>query len=73
MNFGLTNSLSMFQMMMNGIFQELIDEGVVVVYMDNILTFGSQTKEQHHVIVVQVLDILHKHWLYFKAKKCTFR
>jgi len=73
MFFGLTNSLVMFQMMMNDIFQELIDEGVVVVYMDNILIFGSQTKEQHHTIVVWVLDILHKHWLYLKAKKCTFR
>jgi len=40
--------------------------------MDNILIFGSQTKEQHHTIVVQVLDILHKHQLYLKAEKCMF-
>jgi len=30
------------------------------------------TKEQHHEIVVQVLDILHKHHLYLKVEKCTF-
>ena len=63
----------MFQMMMSNIFQELINEGVVVIYMDNILIFGGQTKEEHHAIVVQVLDILHKHRHYLKAEKCTFR
>src|SRR5882672_9211130 len=39
--------------------------------MDDILIFGSQTKEEHHAIIVQVLDILHKHRLYLKAEKCT--
>jgi len=72
MFFGLTNSLATFQMMMNNIFRELIDEGVVVIYMDDILIFGGQTKEEHHTIVVQVLDILRRHNLYLKAKKCTF-
>ena len=41
--------------------------------MDDILIFSGQTKEPHHTIVVQVLDILHKHQLYLKAKKYTFR
>src|SRR5467141_1985807 len=72
MFFSLTNSLVIFQTMMNDIFQELIDEGVVVIYMDNILIFGGQTKEEHHAIVVWVLDILFKQQLYLKAKKCTF-
>ena len=40
--------------------------------MDVILIFGSQTKEQHHTIIVWVLDILCRHWLYLKAEKCTF-
>ena len=40
--------------------------------MDDILIFGGQTKEQHHAIVVWVLDIIRKHQLYLKAKKCTF-
>src|SRR5882724_3467000 len=72
MFFGLMNSPATFQMMMNDLFKELIDEGVVTIYMDDIHIFGSQTKEQHHGIVVQVLDILHKHHLYLKAEKCTF-
>ena len=39
MFFGLTNSLAAFQMMMDRIFEDLISEGVVVVYLDNILIF----------------------------------
>ena len=72
MLFSLTNSPATFQMMMNDLFKELIDEGVVTIYMVNILIFGGWTKEQHHGIVVQVLDILHKHCIYLKAEKCTF-
>src|SRR5467141_3415344 len=72
MFFGLTNSPATFQTMMNDIFRELIDEGVVVIYMDDILIFGGQTKEEHHAIVVRVLDILRRHRLYLKAEKCTF-
>jgi len=59
MFFGLTNGPTTFQMMMNDLFKELINEGVVTIYMDDILIFGGQTKEQHHRIVVQVLNILH--------------
>src|SRR5882724_1166820 len=72
MLFGLINSPITFQMMMNDIFKELINEGVVTIYMDYILICGSQTKEQYHEIVVQVLNILHKHHLYLKVEKCTF-
>ena len=70
---GLTNSPATFQMMMNDIFRELINKGVVVIYMDDILIFSGQMKEEHHTIMIWVLDILHRHRLYLKAKKCTFR
>ena len=66
------NSPVTFQTMMNDIFKELIDKGVVTIYMDKILIFSGQTKEQHCAIVVHVLNILQKHRLYLKAKKCTF-
>jgi Reverse transcriptase (RNA-dependent DNA polymerase) len=39
MFFGLTNSPATFQTMMNNIFRDLIIEGVVVVYLDDILIF----------------------------------
>src|SRR6202789_1004268 len=46
MFFGLTNSPATFQTMMNDIFWELIAEGVVVVYLDDILIF-TETIEEH--------------------------
>ena len=39
MFFGLTNSPTTFQTMMNDIFADMISEGVVVVYLDDILIF----------------------------------
>src|SRR3979490_3533532 len=50
MLFGLTNSLATFQTMMNEIFKELIDEGVVVVFIDDILLF-TESLEGHWKIV----------------------
>ena len=38
MFFGLCNSLAMFQAMINKIFKEMLDEGWMVIYMDDILT-----------------------------------
>jgi len=46
MFFGMTNSPVTFQTMMNNIFQNLIAEGIMVVYLDNILIF-TKTKEEY--------------------------
>ena len=59
-------------MIMNDIFKDFINEGVVTIYMDGILIFSGQMKEQHNTIVVKVHDILQKHRLYLKAEKCIF-
>src|SRR5882724_3706524 len=72
MFFGLTNSPATFQTMLNDIFKDLINEGVMTIYMDDILIFGGQMKEKHHTIVVKVLNILQKHRLYLKVGKCIF-
>ena len=50
MFFGLTNSLATFQTMMNDIFKDLIDEGYVAVYMDNILVY-THTIEHHQEVM----------------------
>ena len=57
MFFGLTNSPATFQTMMDHIFEDLIMEGVVVVYLDNILIF-TKTLEEHQKVVHKVLDLL---------------
>jgi hypothetical protein len=49
MYFGLTNSPATFQMMMNEIFHDLILEGVVCVYLDDILIFTSTIEEHRRI------------------------
>jgi hypothetical protein len=71
MFFGLTNSPATFQTMMNDIFQDLISEGVVVVYMDDILIF-TETLEQHREVTRKVLEILRDYKLFLKPAKCEF-
>ena len=50
MFFGLTNSPATFQTMMNDIFKDLIDEGYVAVYMDNILVYTHTIKHHREVV-----------------------
>jgi hypothetical protein len=49
MYFSLTNSPATFQMMMNEIFQDLISEGVVSVYLDDILILTNSFEEHHWI------------------------
>jgi hypothetical protein len=55
MFFGLTNSPATFQTMMNDIFQDLISEGVVCVYLNDILIF-TETMEEHDQVTHLVLE-----------------
>jgi hypothetical protein len=71
MYFGLTNSPATFQTMMNEIFQDLITEGVVSVYLDDILIF-TNSLEEHCRITRLVLDHMRKHKLYLRPEKCEF-
>jgi Reverse transcriptase (RNA-dependent DNA polymerase) len=63
MFFRLTNSPSTFQMMMNNIFQDLIMEGVVCVYLDDILIFMKGIEEHRHVMQL-VLERLRQYKLF---------
>src|SRR6185437_4071924 len=56
MFFGLCNSPATFQTMMNDIFRNLVEEGVVSVYMDDILIF-TKTLGEHRSVVKRVLQI----------------
>jgi len=71
MFFGMTNSLATFQTMMNDIFQNLIAESIVVVYLDNILIF-TKTEEEHTQAVRQVLQVLKENKLFLHLEKCEF-
>ena len=71
MFFGLTNSPTTFQAMMNMIFQDLIIAKKIMVYMDDILIF-SKSMAEHILIINQVLQILRNNDLYLKPEKCEF-
>jgi hypothetical protein len=71
MYFGLTNSPATFQTMMNEIFQDLITEGVVSIYLDDILIF-TNSLEEHRQITHLILDRMREHKLYLRPEKCEF-
>jgi len=71
MFFGMTNSPATFQTMMNDIFRNLIAEGIVVVYLDNILIF-TKTEKEHAQVTRRVLQILKENKLFLRPEKCKF-
>jgi hypothetical protein len=71
MFFGMTNSPATFQSMMDQLFKELIGNGGVIIYMDNILIHAT-TKERLDELTIKVLQVLNKYDLYLKVEKCEF-
>jgi len=68
MYFGFSNAPVTFQSMMNNILGDLICIRLVMVYLDDILIFGTCLKE-HRRLVKEVLKRLQFNDLYAKAKK----
>ena len=71
MFFRMTNSPATFQTMINDVFRIIIVEGIVVVYLDDILIF-TKTEEEHERAVRRVLEILAEHKLFLGPEKCKF-
>ncbi|KAF9800555.1 hypothetical protein IEO21_10329 [Rhodonia placenta] len=71
MFFGLCNSPATFQRMMNTIFADMLQEGWLCIYMDDILIF-SQDKAEHEERTQRVIERLQQHDLYLKPEKCAF-
>jgi len=72
MFFGMTNLPATFQGIMNEIMRDLINEGKVVVFVDNILV-GMEGEEEHDEIVAEVLKQLEENDLYVKLEKCLWK
>ena len=70
MFFRMTNSPTMFQGMVNKILRDMINEGKVAVFVDDVL-IGTETEERHNDIVEEVLRRLEENDLYVKPEKCT--
>ena len=69
MFFGLTNSLAMFQTIMNEILQNLINTRKVVSFIDDVI-IGTDGEEGHDKLVKGVVRRLAENDLYVKLEKC---
>ena len=72
MFFGMTNSPTTFQGMMNKILRDMINEEKVAAFVDDVL-IGTETKEGHDEIVEEVLRRLEENNLYVKPEKCAWK
>ena len=72
MFFGMTNSPAIFQAMMNEILRDLINEGKVAAFVDDVLV-GTEAEEGHDEIVEEVLKRLEENDLYVKPEKCVWK
>ena len=70
MFFGLTNSLTMFQTMMNDLLRDLVVEEKVAVFIDDMM-IAMETKKGHDEIVKELLRRLEENDLFVKLKKCV--
>ena len=57
--------------MMDDIFEDLIEEGIVIIYMDDMFLL-AKTKEQLQENTKRVLQRLMENNVYLKPKKCEF-
>jgi len=71
MFFGMTNLSATFQVMMNEILRDLINEGKVATFVDDVLV-ETETKEEHDEIVEEILR-LEENDLYIKPEKCVWK
>jgi hypothetical protein len=70
MPFGLCNAPATFQHMINHIFRDLLDQGLVA-YINDLLIYAT-TKEQHDQTVTEVLTRLRDNHLAVSADKCEW-
>lgn len=71
MFFGLCNSPATFQAMMNDIFRDMVNEGWLTIYMDDML-LHSDNLHEHRTRTKRVLQRLRENDLYLKLEKCVF-
>jgi len=72
MYFGLTNSPTTFQTMMNDLFRDLINQGDTATFIDDILV-TTDTEEGHNELVEEVLRRLEENDLFVKPEKCKWK
>lgn len=71
MPFGLCNSPAIFQKFINAVFKDLISEGIVLTYMDDLI-IPSQNIEQAIDSLKRVLEVSSQAGLHINWQKCKF-
>jgi len=72
MYFGLTNSPTTFQTMMNDLFWDLINQGDTATFINKILV-ATDTEKEHDKLVKEVLRRLEENNLFVKPKKYKWK
>ena len=72
MQFRLKNAPAIFQRMMNMQFTDIIAQGNIIIYFDDVFIATKDDLGLHQRVVSQVLDWLEKLNLYLKPSKCIF-
>jgi len=67
----MTNYSVTLQTMINNIFQNLIIESIMIVYLDDILIF-IWILEKYYRTIYRIIEVLAKHKLFLHSKKCEF-
>jgi len=68
MYFGLTNSLATFQTIMNNLFQDIINQENMAIFIDDII-IATDNKEGHDKLVEEILKRLEENNLFVKLEK----
>ena len=72
MFFGITNLPATFQAMINKILRDMINEGKMAAFVDDVLV-GTETEEEHNKIGQEILKRLEENDLYVKPEKCAWK
>ena len=70
--FELTNSLAMFQVMMNDLLRDMIETGKIAVFIDDVMIV-IEIEEEHNKIVEEVLRRMEKNDLFVKLEKYVWK
>ena len=68
--FGLTNSLVMFQIIINNLLRDMIEKGEIAVFINDIM-ITTEIEERHNDIMEKVLRRIGKNNLFVKPEKCV--
>ena len=72
MFFGLTNSLTIFHIMINELLKDLTNMEQVANFIDEILV-GTESKEEHNELIKEILIRIEKIDLYIMLEMCKWK